>query len=210
MTAKEWDNYWGDKKKNRIFKIFRTHVFARAVRYYTDKYFSREGVFVEAGCGSGQTSIRIVKYNRKLIALDISKKALEEARKNTKFDEFIEGDIANLPFEDNSIDGIWNLGVMEHFSEEELPEVINECHRVLRKGGYLIIFWATKIAHYQLLLDNYNKLFKKNFQLFPDEHTRAKSKRHARELMSKSKFADCDIFFSWRDLFTDIVIVAKK
>ena len=138
MTAKEWDNYWGDKKKNRIFKIFRTHVFARAVRYYTDKYFSREGVFVEAGCGSGQTSIRIVKYNRKLIALDISKKALEEARKNTKFDEFIEGDIANLPFEDNSIDGIWNLGVMEHFSHSDLIIILHEFRRVLKDNGTLV------------------------------------------------------------------------
>src|SRR3989338_2697773 len=200
--AKEWDNYWTSKTKNRLFKIFRTQIFARAVKYYTDKYFSKEGTFVEAGCGSGQTSIRINKYKRKLIALDISQKALDRAKENKKFDEYILGDITKLPFKDSSIDGLWNLGVMEHFTDEELPDVINEIYRVLKPNGTAIIFWATEITHYKVCLNTYNKFFKKNIQLFPNEPTRLTSKKHASSVMSRTKFKNCKIFYSWRDLFT--------
>ncbi len=210
MSSEDWDKYWTSKTKNKLFKIFRTQIFARAVRYYTDKYFPREGTFVEAGCGSGQTSLRIGKYRRKLIALDISVKALERARENKKFDEFILGDITKLPFKDNSINGLWNLGVMEHFTDDELPDVINEIHRVLKPKGVAILFWATKITPYQLCLDNFNRIFRTNFQLFPDEHTRLKSKKHGRIIMARTKFKDYKVFFSWRDMFTDIIIVARK
>lgn len=210
MVSDDWDNYWSSKKKNKVFRIFRTQIFARAVRYYIDTYFPKEGIFLEAGCGSGQSSLWINKYDRKFIALDISKNALEEAKKNKKFDEFILGDISNLPFSDNSLDGVWNLGVMEHFREDKLSDVLNECYRVLKKDGYFIIFWASKMAHYKILLGFYNKIFKQNLQLFPDEPTRVKSKKHAKEIMSKTKFTSVEIFFSWRDFFTDVVIVAKK
>tara|TARA_Y100000310_G_C20375400_1_gene665500 strand:- start:70 stop:702 length:633 start_codon:yes stop_codon:yes gene_type:complete len=210
MGSTEWDKYWSNKKKKYLFSLFRKHVFARAVRYYTNKYFPKKGIFVEAGCGSGDTSILINKYKRKIIAMDFSEEALKSAKKNKKFDEFIQADIAKLPFKNDSIDGIWNLGVMEHFEKDEITKIINESYNKLKKNGCLIMFWATKITPYQICLDTYNRVFKQNFQLFPDEHNRLKSKKHAKNIMSKSKFTNYKVFFSWKDLFTDIIIVAKK
>jgi ubiquinone/menaquinone biosynthesis C-methylase UbiE len=210
MGSTEWDKYWSNKKKKYLFSLFRKHVFARAVRYYTNRYFPKKGTFVEAGCGSGDTSILINKYKRKIIAMDFSEEALKSAKKNKKFDEFIQADIAKLPFKNDSIDGIWNLGVMEHFEKDEITKIINESYKKLKKDRCLIMFWATKITPYQICLDTYNRVFKQNFQLFPDEHNRLKSKKHAKNIMSKSNFINYKVFFSWRDLFTDIVIVAKK
>ena len=182
MGSIEWDQYWSNKKKKYFFSLFRKHVFARAVKHYTNKYFPKEGIFVEAGCGSGDTSIRINKYKRKLIAMDFSEEALKSAKKNKKFDEFVKADISKLPFKNDSIDGIWNLGVMEHFEKDEIINVINESYNKLKKNGHLIMFWATKITPYQICLDTYNKIFKQNFQLFPDEHNRLKSKKHAKNI----------------------------
>ena len=210
MTSEKWDEYWNNKKKNQLFKAFRTQVFARAVRYYTNKYFAREGVIVEAGCGSGEASSKISKYGRKIIAVDFSERALERARKINLFDECVNSDIKNLPFEDNSLAGIWNIGVMEHFEEDEGIKIINDFYDKLEGGGYVIMFWASEIAHYHLCIKYFNKLFKKNFELFPDEPNRMVSKKHAKEIMAKTKFERCEVFFSWRDLFTDMVVVAKK
>ena len=50
MGSIEWDQYWSNKKKKYFFSLFRKHVFARAVKHYTNKYFPKEGIFVEAGC----------------------------------------------------------------------------------------------------------------------------------------------------------------
>lgn len=210
MAKQHWDSYWAKKEDNWFFNFYRKQIFARAVSYYTNRYFPKEGVFVEAGCGSGQTSSRISKHKRTLIAVDFSAVALKGARKNKKFDRLIQADISKLPFKSNSIDGIWNLGVMEHLEGDDIKKALDEFYRVLKKDRHIILFWATKITPYQLCLDSYNRLFKQNFKLFPDEHNRLASKKHAREIISKTKFKGCMAFFSWRDLFTDIVIVARK
>ena len=210
MAKRHWDSYWIKKEDNPLFNFYRKQIFARAVDYYINRYFPRKGVFVEAGCGSGQTSARISKHKRTLIAVDFSAVALKGARKNKKFDRLIQADISKLPFKSNSIDGIWNLGVMEHLTEKDIKKALDEFYRVLKKDRHIILFWATKITPYQLCLDSYNRLFKKNFQLFPDEHNRLASKTHARKIISKTRFKGCSVFFSWRDLFTDIVIVARK
>jgi len=49
-------------------------------------------------------------------------------------------DIRNLPFEDNFFDGVYNLGVMEHYSEKEIEEILAEMKRVLKDEGKMIIF----------------------------------------------------------------------
>ncbi len=44
-----------------------------------------------------------------------------------------------LPFEDNSVDLVMLYHVLEHFELSAASGVISECHRVLCKGGSLII-----------------------------------------------------------------------
>lgn len=48
-------------------------------------------------------------------------------------------DAAKLPLEDNSVDFIYAGHLVEHFYPDTLPAAINEWHRVLKRGGMLVI-----------------------------------------------------------------------
>ena len=46
------------------------------------------------------------------------------------------GDVCNLSLENESVDGYWSLGVIEHIYDG-FDEILSEMYRVVRKGGYL-------------------------------------------------------------------------
>src|SRR4029077_7048863 len=56
----DWTEHWSPEKQNtlpqRFFSFYRKAVFARAVAYFIDRYFPREGMLVEAGSGTSETS----------------------------------------------------------------------------------------------------------------------------------------------------------
>lgn len=51
----------------------------------------------------------------------------------------IHGDIANLPFKDNTIGGIVASHLIEDWPRSEWPRFFREWRRVLRPGGYLLV-----------------------------------------------------------------------
>lgn len=214
----DWDTHWESLSNDssvfsKILTFYRINIISRAVNHYFEHFFKEKGTFVECGSGTSQDVLKVNKKRRKLIALDISKKALEEASKIRKIDKCIQGDIFDLPFKDNSIDGIWNLGVMEHFSKKQIIMIFNEFFRVLKKGGRVIIFWPPVFGSSELvlgLIESIIHIFKKNFYFFPNEITRLKSKKHARDIISKTKFKLKGIHFNYLDLFTHIVILLEK
>ena len=53
--------------------------------------------------------------------------------------------IKNLPFDANSFDGIYNLGVMEHFHKDEIMVIAREFQRVLKPGGRLLLLGASRL-----------------------------------------------------------------
>lgn len=52
-------------------------------------------------------------------------------------DEILKMDATNIDFEDNSKDGVLCLNVLEHI--EDYQAALNEFHRILKKGGKLIL-----------------------------------------------------------------------
>ncbi|MFH0832272.1 MAG: class I SAM-dependent methyltransferase [Candidatus Aenigmatarchaeota archaeon] len=212
----QWDDHWKKLDKSffgRLTEFHRKIIISKAVSYYMDRYFPDKGTFVECGSGTSQTSIKINKRKRRLIALDISSQALNEARNVKKIDHFIKADIFRLPFKDDCIDGIWNLGVMEHFSKSEISHVLSEFYRVMKDGSHIILFWPPMHGSSQIALRPVEKFFnmlkKEKFQFFPGEISKPKSRSHAKSLLG-SKFKVVDIHFDRRDMFTHYVVVCRK
>lgn len=214
-----WDNHW--KKllsKNsffgRLIISVRFSVISKYVSYLIDKYFTKEGLFLEAGCGTAQTSFRINKLQRRFIALDFSLVALKQAAKINVVDEVVLGDINSLPFPDESLDGLWNIGVMEHFHKEDLIKIYNEFARVLKKGGVVIALIPPVFASHIILLTPIERiisLFKgKPFKFFPDEFTRIRGRRHLESIFGKTKLKIINTHFSWRDCFFFCAVIAKR
>lgn len=100
---------------------------------------------LEAGCGSGKTSYSLSHRFEKLTLVDASKEALDYARRMHKKHDplrdtsFHQADLFDLPYEDNSFDFVWNIGVLEHYPSKLVSEAVKEMARVVRVGGYVCV-----------------------------------------------------------------------
>lgn len=216
----EWDSYWGKKNTvsnnfyDKIAKLYRKYVMVNMFEYFMKKNFSSGSKLLHAGCGGGYADVCLYGY-AEVVALDNSPSALDRYKKNHgDKSKIILGDIFHLPFEERSFDGIYNQGVMEHFSEEEIREILSEFKRVLRANGKLVIFWPPTFGSTTNTLDALhfilNKILRRKVRLHPPEVSRINSKKHAIEIFNKAGFSVVDYYFGPKDIFTQAVIVAKK
>jgi len=104
---------------------------------------------LELGCGEGHVTEKMIKFCDMIIAIDISKTAIERARKKLKekFGNlfFINGDIYNLEFTPNTFDFINALESLAYTKEKE--HEINKWINWLCTGGY-IIFSGPNLKNY--------------------------------------------------------------
>ena len=142
----EWDEYWVKAPKthnqvyDRIAVFYRKYIIKPYLKRFFSHYLTGKSVVLHAGCGGGQVEEGIIDPNS-VIGLDISGNALSLYKKNHPGSTLILGDIMTTGFRDESLDGIYNLGVMEHFSEDEIHRILSEFCRVLKKEGVIILFW---------------------------------------------------------------------
>ncbi len=213
---KNWNLHWLKLNKSLLgnfCSFYRKNIIANAVAYYLDKYFPSEGTFVECGSGTSQTTIKLNKRDRKIIALDIAPSALELAKQVKQVDECVVGNILNLPFEDSSINGVWNLGVMEHLTEDEIKKALSEFSRVLKEGNYAVLFWPPKIGPVNItitIIEAIAKTFGKKIDLFPDEINLLSSKIDLKKLAFECNFSKVEVKRSLRDAFTHAIVIFKK
>jgi len=196
---RDWSKHWSDEfqKSNsqRFFSFYRKAVFARTVRHFLDGYFPQEGVFVEAGAGTSETSMLVSKHDgkRTLVALDLIREVL--ALSHPVMDVRVAGDIFRLPFQTNSLDGIWNVGVMEHFTHDRIDAILREFHRVLRPGGRVILLWPAVFSIPQRMLRileyfiNLRRSQDDIFRFHPDEITQIRSIQEGREVLGRNGFS---------------------
>ena len=148
--AEEWDRHWrglAGSLRGRLFSLYRLQVRSRCVARAVAKHFTAPGVYVECGCGSSETSCRIrPQPGQTFLALDFAARPLGMALHQPCHSGGIQADIRRLPFRDQSLNGIWNLGVMEHFEEDEQLTILREFHRVLKPGGKLLLWWPPRFS----------------------------------------------------------------
>ena len=100
----------------------------------------KDKVIVEVGCGRGGGANFIARYHKpKLITgVDLSPNAVSLCNKSYNLENlnFLVGDSAKLPFEDNSVDVI--LNVESSHCYPSIPDFISEVCRVLKPGGHFL------------------------------------------------------------------------
>ena len=213
-----WDRHWAalSEKKSlfgRVASLVRTALLSRAVRAFADEHFAKDGIFVEAGCGTAESSTRIDPRGRTLVAMDISRLALRAARRVPVFNGLLQGDLFRLPFRDGTVAGLWNLGVMEHFPTEEGRALLREFARVLRPGGVALLFWPPEFGSSRLVLAPIEALRSRAgapFRFFPDEVNRLRSRAHGIAMLEGTGLEPAVLSLSARALFIHLVVVARK
>jgi len=114
-----------------------------------------------------------------------------------------------------SIDGIYNLGVMEHFTEQEIGKILDEFRRVLKPHAKAVLFWPPEFGLSVLFFKALTLLFAKaarrtDIQFHPEEITRVRPRLHGQILVEAARFSLVDYYFGMRDLYTYSVIVIQK
>ena len=220
IVQEDWDIYWSKQNKtsNKLYEVFanfyRNNIIKPALNFFIFKYMKKGSSILHAGCGRGKVDTDLVNAYQ-ITAVDISSYALEiYEHVNQSKARVVQASIFELPFENQSFDGIYNLGVMEHFTEDEIHSILTEFRRVLKPDGKLILFIPPVFGLTVQVLDAahfiLNRIFRKGVKLHPDEITRIKSKKHVKGLIEKSGFRFVDYYFGSKDMFTQIVIVASN
>lgn len=218
-SQKAWSEHWSEENQDsfsqRFFSIYRKAVFARAVKYFFDRFFPKQGVFIEAGSGTAETSMRIGKCNgaRRLVATDIVLPVLENCHPN--MDIRVCSDIFRLPFADASIDGVWNVGVMEHFTQDEIDAILAEFHRVLKPQHRILLLIPGADSPPQKILRVLEKIINARtrgteFRFHPPEISQIKSREDAVNMLERNGFSSLHFNYGWRSLLAFKILVGAK
>lgn len=219
-AQREWDAYWFSKSNpsalvyDVIAAFYRKFIIRRTLDHFIGKHFPERSKLLHAGCGSGQVDVNVAERAH-VSALDLSPQALTLYHKfNPRAEDLIHGSVFRIPVPDESFDGIYNLGVMEHFTEEEIHRVLNEFHRVLKPDGKIALFWPPSFGLTVRFLGFVHWLLRKSgkgdVKLHPDEITHVRSRAQVRRYLEASGFYLVDFYFGVRDLFTQAVVIGQK
>lgn len=131
-------NFWEENWAASRFEESLRFCSVDPLRPLFEKY-SREGSFMlEGGCGLGQYLVYYKSKGRRVIGLDFAQQALKTLHKRQSDLDLCGGDVARLPFADETFDLYYSGGVVEHF-EGGAEEALKEARRVLKKEGVLLI-----------------------------------------------------------------------
>ena len=222
-SGKAWDQYWKDSDRNKglfeiIAKFYRRWIISPAVAHWFHRTFRDEParIYLHAGCGSSESDNQIQFAQSKFVLMDISLEGLKIARQKSTLRNtwFVCGDIYNPPFKTNAIDGLWNLGVMEHFFEPEIARIFMALSRIVKPNGKLLIFWPPRFGLSVITLTSFlfvvNAFRKTPLVLYPDEVSRFWTKRWSQQLAAPAGLTVEKCHFGIRDAFTYVVMVARK
>ncbi|WP_408066393.1 class I SAM-dependent methyltransferase [[Mycobacterium] nativiensis] len=99
---------------------------------------------LEAGFGEGYGADLIADVAQRVIGVDYDDAAVAHVRARYPRVETLQGNLAELPLPDASVDVVVNFQVIEHLWDQ--GQFIAECARVLRPGGVLMVSTPNRIT----------------------------------------------------------------
>ncbi|MFQ5730414.1 MAG: class I SAM-dependent methyltransferase [Planctomycetaceae bacterium] len=119
---------------------------------------------LEIGFGTGHCLVelaRAVGPQGKVFGIDIAEEMRSRSttllRKEGLADrvELVNGDATQLPYADDSLDGVFTSFTLELFDTPEIPAVLAECLRVLQPGGRLAVVSLSKVGKQGVVIKIY-------------------------------------------------------
>jgi len=122
------------------FKPLKIYEFKELVK---NAKITHKDIILDVGCGQGLPTLLIGKKCKKIYGIDISKRFLRIAKMRSRYlkrkvnREFLQIRLEHAGFKEEFFDKVFFICVLEHIPN--YIEVLTEAHRVLRKGGKLLL-----------------------------------------------------------------------
>lgn len=113
---------------------------------FCPKNIQKNAKVLDIACGEGYGSDFLAQKLKYVVGIDISEETVMHSRKKYIRDnlQFLVGDIAKIPLENNSVDGIVSFETIEHVDEKTQIEFLKESKRVLSRDGILVVSCPNK------------------------------------------------------------------
>ncbi|NBI05848.1 class I SAM-dependent methyltransferase [Senegalia massiliensis] len=134
LEANNYDKWYDTKMGNFVDKVETKCAF--------DLFKPFKGMKVlDIGCGTGNFSIRLKELGCEVIGVDISDEMLNVARKKAKEKnldiDFLNMDIYNLEFDNESFDAVFSMAAFEFIKDTK--KAIDEVFRVVKPNGQILV-----------------------------------------------------------------------
>jgi ubiquinone/menaquinone biosynthesis C-methylase UbiE len=155
-AEKSWDeraDFW-----NQSSEEMWEHGSRKTIVPFILKHIPNGSYVADLGCGDGYGSFKLHQAGYHVVGIDLSKEMIEKAKARGENErlQFLQGDLAKLPFPDETFSGAMAINSIE-WTEKPL-EALNEMRRVIKRGHYLCVGLlgptaAPRINSYRRLYD---------------------------------------------------------
>ncbi|MFQ5609112.1 MAG: class I SAM-dependent methyltransferase [Woeseiaceae bacterium] len=141
-TPEFWDAYW--QSAGPPPPLHPKH----HVRVVTSRFLARGARVLEGGCGRGDKVNAMAEEGFSSVGVDFGRNTVGHAREHFPGIDIREGDVRALDFPDETFDGYWSIGVIEHFWDG-YEDILQEAVRVLKPGAFLFLTapWFSPYRH---------------------------------------------------------------
>lgn len=127
---------------------------------------AKSSKIIDIGCCSSAQQARFFRDKGfRVTSIDLSKKCIDTARKNFSGIEFLQMDMSEMDFENESFDVINAFYSIIHIPDEKINELFNDFNRILVKNGKIAITVHTG--------DFYGYYYENEIPVFYRTYTRA-------------------------------------
>ncbi len=110
-----------------------------ALAQETAQHIGQKGNLVDIGCGTGRDMAWFESQGIAITGIDLSMGMLAYARENVH-GNLVSMNMRYLGFRDACFDGAWCCASLLHLPKAEAVYALQEIHRILKSGGWLILF----------------------------------------------------------------------
>lgn len=177
--------------ENSNYDVFTENGYKRIIGEFLKYFIPKNDLkVVDFGCGTGSFIAKFLNYGIRLYAIDISPRCIEYARSRYADIIFDVGDIEDTRYQDGTFDILFLSGVLHHFTD--FSKVLQECYRVLKKGGILLSYDPHRLNPFMWLYRSKNSLFYSERGITKNE--RPLTKKEIKNGIESSGFSECNVY----------------